>query len=264
MNGEQALLETSKFYKDNLRQNPESAFATYIYGKRKYNKETVATFGIGMSENLIGVSVVDHLKELGCEPETAQEYGIVYEKNNLWVDCMRNRFTIEIRDVFGNLVGFVGRVIGDTKKFKYLNTKATPCFVKSKIVFNLDKAKYYIDYFKDPYLIIVEGQCDVMSLWQNGIRNVVAIMGTSCSEHHAKLIKMFCHKVVLCLDSDKAGQDATLRSERILTEQGITVCKMCLPQGKDADEFMQMKDGKELFENLVATAINIKKENKNV
>ena len=261
MDGKTALLETSKFYKENLRQNPDSAFARYIYEKRKYTKETVATFGLGSSANMIGVSVAEHLKKLGCPVETAKEYGIIYEANNTLVDCMQNRFTIEIRDVFGNLVGFSGRVLGDTKRFKYMNTKATPCFQKSKIVFNLDKAKYYINYFAEPFLIIVEGNCDVMSLWQNGIRNVVAIMGTSCSEHHAKLIKMFCRKVVLCLDSDKAGQDATLRSEKVLTEQGIDVCKMCLPKGKDADEFMQMKGGKELFENLVATAINIKKEN---
>lgn len=260
MDGKKALLETSKFYKENLRQNPDCAFAKYIYGKRKYNSDTVATFGLGIADNIIGVSVAEHLKKLGCSPETAEEYGIVYKSDHGIFDCMHNRFTIEIRDVFGNLVGFSGRVLGDAKRFKYLNTKSTPCFQKSKIVFNLDKAKYYLDYLAEPYLIIVEGHCDVMSLWQNGIRNVVAIMGTSCSESHAKLIKMFCRKVVLCLDSDKAGQDATLRSEKILTEQGIEVCKMCLPIGKDADEFMQMKDGKELFKNLVATAIKIKKE----
>ena len=221
----------------------------------------MATFGLGIAENIIGVTVTEHLRKLGCPPETAEEYGIIYGTDNEWADCMHNRFTIEIRDVFGNLVGFSGRVLGNAKRFKYLNTKSTPCFQKSKVVFNLDKAKYYINYFAEPFLIIVEGHCDVMSLWQNGIRNVVAIMGTSCSEHHAKLIKMFCRKVVLCLDSDKAGQNATLRSEKVLAEQGIEVCKMCLPKGKDADEFMQMKDGKELFKNLVATAINIKKEN---
>lgn len=260
MDGKEALKATSQFYKDNLQTNPNCELARYIFDIRKFTKETVATFGVGITNNPIGITACEKLRTLGCAKETAIEYGIAYERNGQAFDLLTNRFTIEIRDVFGNLVGWTGRVIGRASRFKYLNTKATPCFQKSKIVFNLDKAKYYLDYFAEPYLIIVEGHCDVMSLWQNGIRNVVAIMGTSCSESHAKLIKMFCRKVVLCLDSDKAGQDATLRSEKILTEQGIEVCKMCLPIGKDADEFMQMKDGKELFKNLVATAIKIKKE----
>lgn len=260
MNGNEALTATSQFYKDNLRTNPNCELARYIFDTRKFTKETVATFGVGITNNPIGITAWDKLKTLGCTKETAVEYGIAYERNGQAFDLLTNRFTIEIRDVFGNLVGWTGRVLGSARRFKYLNTKASPCFQKSKIVFNLDKAKYYIDYCKEPYLIIVEGHCDVMSLWQNGIRNVVAIMGTACSEHHARLIKMFCRKVVLCLDTDKAGQEATLRSEQVLTEQGITVCKMCLPQGKDADEFMQTKGGKELFKNLVETAISIKKE----
>lgn len=122
-------------------------------------------------------------------------------------------------------------------------------------MFNLDKAKYYIPYTSDPYLIVVEGYCDVMSLWQNGIRNVVALMGTACTEYHAKLINMFCPKVVLCLDGDKAGQEATLRADTVLQENGIVTRKLYLPQNQDADEIMQTKNGQSLFKNLVQTAL---------
>lgn len=257
MDGKQALISVSQYYKDNLRQNPNCSLAKYITEKRKFNINTIATFGIGISDNPIGVTAWDYLKDHGCDQELAKEYGIVYEANGSLTDCMKNRFVIEIKDVCGNLVGFSGRVLGSPKRFKYVNTKGTPCFQKSKIVFNLDKAKYHIDYFSKPYLILVEGHCDVMSLWQNGIRNVCAIMGTACTEHHANLIKMFCRDVVLCLDTDNAGIEATIRSERVLTEQGVNVHKMFLPKGKDADEFMQMQDGAAIFKDLAKKAMNI-------
>ena len=116
---------------------------------------------------------------------------------------------------------------------------------------NLDKAKYHIDYLNNPYLIVVEGYCDVMSLWQHGIKNVVAIMGTACTEYQARLIRMFCDKVVLCLDGDGAGQKAMASAEKMLNESGVRTYKAVLPDGKDGDELMQMENGIDLFMGII-------------
>lgn len=244
------LADTSKYYKQNL-ELPN--FYQYVTKTRKYNCDTIHTFGIGASPNNYGL--IKHLSQFGYSRENMLEYGLIAKQNNEFVDCMNKRFTMEIRDWNGELCGFCGRVLTDTKRYKYLNTKTTPYFAKRKVVFNLDKAKYYIPYTSDPYLIVVEGYCDVMSLWQNGIRNVVALMGTACTEYHAKLINMFCPKVVLCLDGDKAGQEATLRADTVLQENGIVTRKLYLPQNQDADEIMQTKNGQSLFKNLVQTAL---------
>ena len=249
MDNQKIVADASTYYKNQLNDYPYLKQAQYITQKRKYNQNTIATFGIGISSDRNGL--VDYLYSLGYDFDTMQKYGLIGTLNEKPIDWLANRFTIEIKDVYGSTIGLVGRTISGDKRYKYLTTKTTPIFVKRKTIFNLDKAKYYIDYINDPYLIIVEGQCDVMSLWQNGIRNVVALMGTSCSEYHAKLIKMFCEKVIICLDGDSAGQKGTERTESTLNKYGIKTYRLLLPDGKDADEIMQIENGKELFLELI-------------
>lgn len=243
------LSEATNFYKESFRNNSTSKLHKYVETVRHFSKETVKTFGIGISMNQ--TSLITNLFHDGYSCHEMQENGLIFEKDGYMTDCMGNRFTIEIRDNIGRLVGFTGRTTRTTKRFKYLNTPTTKLFQKSKIVFNLDKAKNYIDYSQRPYLIIVEGHCDVISLWQNGIRNVVAIMGTACSNHHARLLKMYTENIVLCLDSDKAGQIATKKSKETLEKNGINVFVAQIEGAKDADELMQKENGKEIFREII-------------
>lgn len=253
MEPKKILKLTSDFYKANMKRHTDSELYDYVVNKRKLDFNTRETFGIGISMDDNGL--IRFLERKGVERSEMQELGLIYEKDNESRDYMSNRFTIEIRDAFGALIGFSGRKIYGGGKYKYLNTKTTPMFAKRKTVFNLDKAKYHIDYLGNPYLIVVEGYCDVMSLWQHGIKNVVAVMGTACTEYQAKLIRMFCDKVVLCLDGDGAGQKAMESAEGMLNNHGVETYKAILTGGKDGDELMQMENGKELFMSIINKAL---------
>lgn len=243
------IIKASEYYKNEFANNKENELSKYITQTRHFNKETISDFGIGISLN--GNGIVEYLSELGYTIQEMRSNGIIRIVEEEAIDFLNERFIIGIRNIYGDLIAFGGRRLGDDKRYKYLNTKTTPLFTKKKTVFNLDKAKYYIDYINNPYLILVEGYCDVMSLWQNGIRNIICTMGTACSDEQAKLIKMFCNKVIICYDGDKAGQIATEKAYNILKDNNIETYKLCLPNNQDPDEFLKQKNGKGLFLELV-------------
>lgn len=243
------VLQASKYYKNTLATNGDSDIGKYITKTRKFSIDTINKFGVGISTDRSGL--IDYLLGLGYAKEEMLENGLIIEVDGKAVDFLAERFIIEIRGVFGGLVAFGGRQISGNKKYKYLNTKTTPLFTKKKTVFNLDKAKYHIDYLNTPYLILVEGYCDVMSLWQNGIKNVVCTMGTACSDEQAKLIKMFCDRVVICYDGDNAGQKAIEKADIIFNDNKIHTHKLFLPNGLDPDDILNQENGKELFIGMV-------------
>lgn len=243
------IIQASEYYKNQFDENQKCETAKYITETRKFSKDTINKFGVGISTGSYGL--VNYLKAKGYTKDEMCLNGLTNEVNGNAVDFLAERFIIEIRGVYGDLVAFGGRKQDGNKRYKYLNTKTTSLFAKKKTVFNLDKAKYYIDYLHNPYLILVEGYCDVMSLWQNGIKNVVCTMGTACSEEQAKLIKMFCNKVVMCYDGDTAGQNATDRADLIFKNNNIKTHKLCLPNCKDPDDILGMDNGKQIFLDLV-------------
>lgn len=247
------LYEASTFYRKSFIENPSSNLRNYVENTRHFTSETIKTFGIGISMNPTGMITELFSQHYDCD--SMKENGLVFEKDGFMTDCMNNRFTIEIKDNLGRLAGFTGRLIRRSKRFKYLNSPSTKMFQKSKIVFNLDKAKDNIDYANKPYLIIVEGHCDVLSLWQNGIRNVVAIMGTACSHYHAKLLKMYTDNIVLCLDSDSAGEMASQKSREVLEKNGLNVHIATIEGAKDADELMQKENGKAIFRGIINNSL---------
>lgn len=243
------IIQASEYYKSQFDENQDCETAKYITETRKFSKDTINKFGVGISTSSYGL--VNYLKAKGYTKDEMRLNGLTNEVDGNATDFLAERFIIEIRGIYGDLVAFGGRKQDGNKRYKYLNTKTTPLFAKKKTVFNLDKAKYYIDYLHNPYLILVEGYCDVMSLWQNGIRNVVCTMGTACSEEQAKLIKMFCNKVVICYDGDTAGQNATDRADLIFKNNNIKTYKLCLPNGKDPDDILGMENGKQIFLDMV-------------
>lgn len=243
------IIQASKYYQKQFAENKDCEIAKYIINNRKFSNETLNIFGIGISTDSKGL--IDYLLSLGYTYGEMLSNGLVNKINGVYVDFFTERFIIEIRGIYGDLVAFGGRQLSGNKRYKYLNTKTTPLFTKKKTVFNLDKAKDYIDYINNPYLILVEGYCDVMSLWQNGIKNVVCTMGTACSDEQAKLIKMFCNKVVICYDGDTAGQNATDRADLIFKNNNIKTYKLCLPNCKDPDDILGMDNGKQIFLDMV-------------
>ena len=232
------LQKAKEYYTRQFQKNPNHELSKYITESREFNEKTIKRFGIGISPNSKGL--VTYLLGKGYTTEEMLKYGLIQMRADLTpYDFLENRFIIEIKDSYGNLIGFAGRQIKGNKKYKYLNIKNTPLFHKKKVVFNLFGAKYNIDYENFPFIILVEGYCDVMTLYQNGIKNVVCTMGTACSEHQAKLIKLYTNNILICYDGDKAGQKATENAIETFKSLNMNVSTLCLPDNQDPDEFLK-------------------------
>jgi DNA primase len=167
-------------------------------------------------------------------------------------DRFRGRLMFPICDEQGRVVGFSGRVLsGDEKTAKYVNSPETPIFTKSKIFFGLDKSKRAI--FEAGSAIICEGQLDLIACFTNGVQNIVAPQGTAFTEQHARIIKRYTNEVVLCFDSDNAGQNAIVRSLDHLLASGLAVRVAVVPAPHDPDSFIKNFGG-EKFRELVQNA----------
>jgi DNA primase len=167
-------------------------------------------------------------------------------------DRFRGRLMFPICDEQGRVIGFSGRVLsGDEKTAKYVNSPETPIFTKSKIFFGLDKSKRAI--LDTGFAIVCEGQLDLIACFMAGVQNVVAPQGTAFTDQHARIIKRYVDEVVLCFDSDEAGQNAAVRSLDHLFASGLAVRVAVVPAPHDPDSFIKANGG-EAFRKLVESA----------
>lgn len=242
--------ESAKFYRSCLLGEGGKKAQEYVK-KRGISPQMVTVFGLGYAPNAWDM-LTKHLLSLGFRKEELllagvsgrSESGRVYDK-------FRDRLMFPIIDVRGNVIGFGGRIFeGDGPK--YLNSQDTPVFNKRNNLFNLNLAKN-----KSPKnLILVEGYMDVLSLYQYGVCNAVAALGTSFTPEQARLISRFVSEVVLCFDTDNAGQKATVRAIEVFQGLDVNVKILNLPDGKDPDEFVR-KNGNRAFEDAVLSAKSV-------
>lgn len=258
------LKDAALYYYHNLNL-PEATIALDYIKKRRLSMNTVTNFGIGYS---IGWSdVVYYLAKKGYSLDTMLKAGIVelktdpnnpdqkLDSKNIknYYDCYAKRLVFPIINSFGNVVGFSARLLEDANFAKYKNTAQTSVFDKSKCVFSINQIKKLKSNNELKEVIIVEGQMDVISLYQAGVKNAVACMGTALTGLHAKELKKFTDRVVLCFDGDGAGQKATLRSIDTLVKGGLDVYVVKMPDKLDPDEYIQ-KYGKDSYLDLIANA----------
>jgi DNA primase len=157
-----------------------------------------------------------------------------------------------ICDEQGRVIGFSGRVLsGDEKTAKYVNSPETPIFTKSKIFFGLDKSKRAL--LDAGFAVVCEGQLDLIACFMGGVQNVVAPQGTAFTDQHARILKRYTDEVVLCFDSDEAGQNAAVRSLDHLLASGLAVRVAVVPAPHDPDSFIKANGG-EAFRQLVESA----------
>ena len=169
-----------------------------------------------------------------------------------YYDRFRGRLMFPICDEQGRVVGFSGRVLsGDEKTAKYVNSPETPIFTKSKIFFGLDKSKRAI--LDAGFAIICEGQLDLIACYMNGVQNIVAPQGTAFTEQHARILKRYANEVVLCFDSDNAGQNASVRALDHLLASGLAVRVAVVPAPHDPDSFIKASGGV-AFQQLITSA----------
>ena len=169
-----------------------------------------------------------------------------------YYDRFRGRLMFPICDEQGRVIGFSGRVLsGDEKTAKYVNSPETPIFTKSRVFFGLDKSKRAI--LDAGFAIVCEGQLDLIACFMAGVQNVVAPQGTAFTADHARIIKRYVDEVVLCFDSDEAGQNAAVRSLDHLLASGLAVRVAVVPAPHDPDSFIKANGG-EAFRKLVEGA----------
>ena len=237
------LKDAGRHYYTNLRL-PEAKVAQDYLIKRRLDAQTVKDFGIGYS--LDWDEIVTYLKSLGYSWEDMAGAGVCDKRTNNIFDCYAKRLIFPIINSYGDVIGFSGRILENSEYAKYKNTAQTILFDKSKCVYNINHIREQKKAGELKEIIIVEGQMDVISLYKNGIKNAVACMGTALTPYHAKEIKKFSDKVVVCFDGDGAGKKATLRSLEILVKSGLNVFVMSLPNGMDPDEYI-LKNSREAF-----------------
>jgi DNA primase len=221
--------------------------------KRGVSGDAIKLFRIGAAPELWD-DTVNWAKSKNFPLETVEQAGLIIKKEETGrhYDRFRGRLMFPICDEQGRVVGFSGRVLsGDEKTAKYVNSPETPIFTKSKIFFGLDKSKRAI--LDAGFAIICEGQLDLIACFTNGVHNIVAPQGTAFTEQHARIIKRYANEVVLCFDSDNAGQTAAVRALDHLLASGLAVRVAVVPAPHDPDSFIKANGGA-AFNDLINNA----------
>lgn len=238
------------YYHENLIGSQGGQARQYL-NERGLSINTAISFGLGYS---LGYNqLVSYLVSKGYDTDQMEEAGLVDCKNGKYSDAMAGRLVTPIINNLKQVIAFGGRVLEKDKLPKYKNTKETILFNKSKELFGQHILKRLRMQEEINSVIMVEGYMDVISLYQAGIKNTLASMGTALTVDQAKLVKRYCDKIYICYDGDSAGQKATLRGLDILSSQNLDVKVMSLTDKLDPDEYVR-KYGKDGFLQLMMKA----------
>lgn len=224
-----------RYYQQELTKNKRPL--EYVRHIRGYEKQTILDFRFGYSppgtDNL-----ARHLLSKGFTADELVRAGLCIKRNNGLIDMFRDRLMVPLSDEQGRPVGFTARLLKkDDNAPKYINTPATILYDKSRQLFNFSAAKEYIR--KNGYVVVVEGNLDVVASWQAGIRQVVASAGTALTSSHLKLLQRLTGDVRLAFDDDRAGQEAAERVIPLAQSLGIELNFVKIPAGKDPDELIK-------------------------
>ena len=236
-----------KYYQNNLNSSFGKLAKDYLL-KRKIDEKIIKEFEIGLS-----LDKRDDLTKL----LQAKEYDLV-TLNRIGLssddhDVYSNRIMFPLYDTNGRVVGFSGRIYKDKDQSKYVNTKETDIFKKGELLYHYHIARE--ECRKSSSVIVMEGFMDVIRASTIGIKNTVALMGTALTNEQINLLKRLSNNIILCLDGDDPGQNATLKIGNILLEQGIETKVIKLPNPDDPDTYI-LNNGKERFTGLIDSAIN--------
>jgi len=244
----EVLEATNEFFLENFEKNPEAQ--KYVFEERKFLKSTQQHFCIGYAEDDFQ-KLEKYLLSRKFSRKEMLDAGVVKqsEKNPEKVyDRFRKRVMFPFYDSFGKICGFGGRILGEGDP-KYLNSPETQLYDKSKNLFGFAKAKEMIR--KKNMAVLVEGNLDVMSCHEQGVTPVVAVSGVGFSLDQARLLKRFCTRVTLALDSDEAGMKASVRILEVLLQENFSVRMMEISgNAKDPDEAIRT-DKQKFVEDLV-------------
>ena len=239
-----------------LSNDASGQIARDYLAKRQVADEAVKLFRLGYAPDLWD-DTVNWAKSKGYALDLMEQAGLVVrtvreDGNAHYYDRFRGRLMFPICDEQGRVVGFSGRVLsGDEKTAKYVNSPESPIFTKGKLMFGLDKSKRAL--LDTHSAIICEGQLDLIACFMAGVKNVVAPQGTALTGDHARILKRYVDEVVLCFDSDNAGQKAAVRALDGLLAAGLAIRVATVPAPHDPDSYIK-EFGGPAYQQLIAQA----------
>lgn len=238
----------SKFYQNSIFTNLGRNAIEYLKN-RQIDDETIKKFKIGLSVQKL--SLTEYLNNKNYTKEDLIKIGLT---NDNGTDIFINRIMFPICDLQGNVIAFSGRIYNTKDNSKYINTKETDKFKKSKILYNYANAKEHLK--KNDYVILMEGQMDVIRSSTVGINNCIATMGTALTKEHKNILKNMTNNIILCFDGDSAGEKATLSAIELLEDTNLNIKIVRLPNNMDPDEYI-LKEGKDSFIAQINSAVDL-------
>ncbi len=246
----------ARFFYDTLTKTPAGREGLKYFAARRIKAETINIYGLGFAPESYDM-LFSHMREQGYTQEELLEAGLISqnEKGSVY-DRFRGRVMFPIIDVRGNVIGFGGRILDDSpradgfKPPKYLNSAQTPVFDKGRNLFSLNLAKNA----PGRELILVEGYMDVISVYQAGVKNIVATLGTALTEQQVRLLNRYSDEILICYDSDEAGVKAALRAIDLIGSVGGRSRVIRLRGAKDPDEYIKA-NGVEAFREAVSKSV---------
>lgn len=244
----------ARFFHDNMIGTVEGQLAREYFHHRGFSDETIRTFGLGYAMNGWD-NLVKFAEREKLPLELLEKAGLVIrrEDGSGSYDRFRGRAMFPIFSVTGRVIGFGARKLREDDPIpgKYINSPETPIYSKSRSLYGIHQAKDAIR--EHEFAILVEGYADLISVYQAGIRNIVASSGTALTEEQIELIGRYAKKITIVYDADSAGSNAAMRGVDLILEQGLDVRIAALPEGEDPDSFVK-KNGGEAFRALLENA----------
>jgi DNA primase len=238
------------FFYGQIRNNP--AAVDYLKS-RGLAAETVRDFRLGFAPSGWS-SLLQYAEKKGIPADSLVACGLAIKKEDgSCYDRFRDRIIFSLFDLSGRIIGFAGRGMTKDATPKYLNSPETPIYRKKEFLYGLNITRQYIK--EEKFVLVVEGYMDFLTLYQSGVRNVVATSGTAMTPEHGHLLKRFTSRVVLVFDGDAAGQKAAERGVFTLSPFDLDVSVLVLPAEEDPDSFVKAH-GPEPFRAMIAAARN--------
>ena len=235
----------AKWYAEQLHETDQGkAIGLSYFKERGFTDETIKKFHLGYSPDQ-SAAFADYALANSYSDQALESSGISMRNERGWYDRFRGRVMFPIHSISGRVLGFGGRILqSNAKAAKYLNSPENPIYHKSKVLYGLFQAKQEI--VKRDEALLVEGYTDVLSFYQNGVRNVVSSSGTALTEGQIAMLKRYTPNITLLYDGDAAGIRASFRGLDMMLEQGVNVRVVPFPEGEDPDSFAQAHSTEEL------------------
>ncbi len=227
------------FYRHVLRQSPAGEHGRQFLESRGVSAEEQERFRLGYAPlGTTADNLVRFLRRRGAELGDLADSGLARGRGERLQDFFRQRLVIPIRDEQGRCVGFAGRAVADASP-KYLNSRTTALYDKSRLLFGLDLAREAVS--RTRQAVLVEGYFDVIGAHRAGVENAVSTSGTALTEAQVRLLRRFAGEVVLCFDGDAAGRRAAEAAVDLVTRAGVECRLLTLPPGEDPDDLSRSR-----------------------